>query len=190
MAEAELAHPVKGRPGATEKEWLKALNARFTDLGLLPVTLDDRTEHSYFDRLTTDVPDHMMVDDPDAPLVTVIMSTFEPDESFRTAVSSLVAQTWRNLEILVVDDCSPPEYDELLESVTSMDPRIRLIRMPVNGGTYKIRNHAIAQMPGCVHHVPGLRRLGPPRAHRAAGRAAARAHRAGRHPRPIGPRAR
>ena len=148
MAEAELAHPVKGRPGATEKEWLKALNARFTDLGLLPVTLDDRTEHSYFDRLTTDVPDHMMVDDPGTPLVTVIMSTFEPDESFRTAVSSLVAQTWRNLEILVVDDCSPPEFDELLESVTSMDPRIRLIRMPVNGGTYKIRNHAIAQCRG------------------------------------------
>ena len=61
---------------------------------------------------------------------------------------SLVAQTWRNLEILVVDDCSPPEFDDLLESVTATDPRIRLIKMPVNGGTYKIRNHAIAQCRG------------------------------------------
>ena len=94
------------------------------------------------------MPDDRVIDGD--PLVTVIMSTYKPDESFRTAVSSLVAQTWRNLEILVVDDCSPPEFDELLESVTAMDSRIRLLRMPENGGTYKIRNHAMAQCRGSI----------------------------------------
>ncbi len=147
MSEVELVHPMHGRPGSTEREWLAVFNRCFADLGLLPIALTDGPE-SAFDRLTSDVPDELMVDDPGAPLVTVIMSTYKPDQSFRAAVSSLVAQTWRNLEILVVDDCSPPEFDELLESVTSTDPRIRLIRMPVNGGTYKIRNHAIAQSNG------------------------------------------
>ena len=142
MAETELVHPTKGRPGSTWADWLAALNGRLVEHGLLPVKLDDRAGSS-FDRLSADVPDHAFVDDPHAPLVTVIMSTFKPDDSFRTAVSSLVAQTWRNIEILVVDDHSPKEYDDLLESVTSMDPRITLIRMPKNGGTYRIRNHAI-----------------------------------------------
>jgi glycosyltransferase involved in cell wall biosynthesis len=145
--ESELAHPVRGRPESTEEAWLDALNGQLADLGLLPVSLHDRPGTS-FDRLFADVPDDMFIDAD--PLVTVIMSTYKPDESFRMAVSSLVAQTWRNLEILVVDDCSPPEFDELLESVTATDPRIRLLRMPENGGTYKIRNHAIAQCRGSL----------------------------------------
>jgi glycosyltransferase involved in cell wall biosynthesis len=147
MAETELAHPTKGRPGSTWDAWLKAFNARLVAFGLLPITLVDRPGVN-FDRLSADVPDDRFVDDPNAPLVTVIMSTFKPDESFRTAVTSLVRQTWRNLEILVVDDHSPKEYGDLLESVTSIDPRIRLMRMPQNGGTYKIRNHAIAESRG------------------------------------------
>ena len=146
-AEAELAHPVKGRPGSTEEGWLDALNERLTGLGLLPVSLADHAG-TPFDRLRCDVPPERFVDSD--PLVTVIMSTYKPDESFRTAVSSLVAQTWRNLEILVVDDCSPPEFDDLLESVTAMDPRIRLLRMPENGGTYRIRNHAMARSRGSI----------------------------------------
>ena len=144
---AELAHPAHGRPGATEEAWLKAFNQRFADQGLLPIRIADGSG-APFDRIAVDVPDSLVVDDPDSPLVTIIMSTYKPDHSFPTAVASLVAQTWRNLEILVVDDCSPPEFDDLLETVTATDPRIRLMKMPVNGGTYKIRNHAIAQSRG------------------------------------------
>ncbi len=147
IAETEICHPERGRPGSTEEAWLTAFNQRFLDLGLLPVDLAPGPG-TRFERLRADVPEHMMVDDPAAPLVTIIMSTFKPDGSFRTAVESLVAQTWQNLEILVVDDCSPPEFDELLESVTAIDPRIRLLRMRENGGTYRIRNHAIAQSRG------------------------------------------
>jgi glycosyltransferase involved in cell wall biosynthesis len=146
-AEAELAHPVKGLPGSTERGWLDTLNERLAEQGLLPVSLAERAG-TPFDRLCADVPQDRFVDDD--PLVTIIMSTYKPDESFRTAVSSLVAQTWRNLEILVVDDCSPPEFDELLESVCATDPRIRLLRMPENGGTYKVRNFAMAQSRGSL----------------------------------------
>ncbi|MGH3459057.1 glycosyltransferase family 2 protein [Aeromicrobium sp.] len=144
---SEYEHPTRGRPGATHEAWLEAFNQRFVDQGLLPVRVGDGPGNA-FDRMTVDVPDSLVVDDPDAPLVTIIMSTFKPDESFRTAVASLVAQTWRNIEILVVDDCSPPEFDGLLESVVASDPRIQLLRMPVNGGTYRIRNYAIARSRG------------------------------------------
>lgn len=147
VAEVELNHPDRGRPGSTEERWLRVFNRRFREDGLLPVRLTDEPAPR-FDRLTADVPPRLVVED--GPLVTIIMSTFKPDASFRTAVQSLVDQTWRNLEILVLDDCSPPEHSELLESVTSMDPRIRLIRMPENGGTYRIRNHAIAESRGDI----------------------------------------
>jgi hypothetical protein len=147
MARAEMAHPRRGRPGSTEDKWLELFNQRFVEQGLLPIRLLPGDGHA-FDRLHVDVPESLVVDASAAPLVSIIMSTFKPDASFETAVRSLVAQTWRNIEILVVDDCSPPQYDELLTTVTSIDSRIRLLRMPENSGTYKIRNRAIGEARG------------------------------------------
>ncbi len=139
----EYEHPAHGRPGATHEGWLAAFNQRFLDQDLLPIAVPDGPGNA-FDRIVVDVPDDLVVDASDGPLVTVVMSAFKPDQSFRTAVDSLLRQTWRNLEILIVDDCSPPEYDALLAEVAAADPRIQLHRMPENGGTYRIRNHAIA----------------------------------------------
>ncbi len=74
--------------------------------------------------------------------ITSIVTTFKPDEGLVTAVRSLVAQTWQNHEILVVDDGSPAEYDAVLRRCTDLDPRVRLLKLAVNGGTYLARNAA------------------------------------------------
>ncbi|HKY58624.1 MAG TPA: glycosyltransferase family 2 protein [Aeromicrobium sp.] len=145
LLSTELAHPVNGAPGAGHDDWLRLFNRRFEQFGMLPVAVPDGPGEP-FDRVTVDVPDDRRISD--GPVVTVIMSTFKPDRSFRTAVRSLIDQTWQNLEILVIDDCSPAEYDDLLAEVTALDPRIQLIRMPVNGGTYRIRNEGIRRSRG------------------------------------------
>jgi glycosyltransferase involved in cell wall biosynthesis len=145
LLSTELAHPANGAPDARHDAWLKLFNRRFEQFGLLPIALAEGSGEP-FDRVTVDVPDGRRTSD--GPLVTVIMSTFKPDRSFRTAVQSLINQTWRNLEILVIDDRSPAEYDGLLAEVTGLDPRIELIRMPVNGGTYRIRNEGIRRSHG------------------------------------------
>lgn len=73
--------------------------------------------------------------------VTVLMSAYQPDPfALRTAVRSIVEQTWTNLELLVVDDASGPEYDDLFAEIDSLDPRIRVIRKAINGGPYRARN--------------------------------------------------
>jgi hypothetical protein len=72
--------------------------------------------------------------------ITTIVTTWRPDRCLLTAVRSLVAQTWTNHEILVVDDGSPASYDAILKEVAALDPRIRIIRMVANGGTYVARN--------------------------------------------------
>lgn len=140
----ELAHPAHGAPPEESESWLDLFNRRFLEFGQLPITLA-AGPGAPFDRIRVEVPADRYVD---GPLVTVVMAVFKPDQSFRTAVESLTAQTWRNLEILVFDDCSPPEYDELLQEVTSLDSRITFTRMPENGGTYVIRNTAIARARG------------------------------------------
>lgn len=140
----ELAHPANGAPPQESMRWLELFNRRFVEFGLLPIVIRDGSG-APFDRVAVEVPGDRYVD---GPMVTVVMSVFKPDQSFRTAVESLIAQTWRNLEILIFDDCSPSEYDQLLAEVTSLDPRIRFERMAENGGTYVIRNAALARARG------------------------------------------
>jgi len=145
MLRIELAHPANGRPGATPESWLSEFNRVFEEFGALPISLS-QGEGAAFDRVRVNVPADRFIDG--GPLVTVIMSTYKPDRSFPTAVRSILGQTWRNLELLIVDDCSPPEFDRVLEEAAAWDPRIELIRMPTNGGTYRIRNEAIRRARG------------------------------------------
>lgn len=72
--------------------------------------------------------------------VAIILTTYRPDASLRTAVRSVIDQTWQEWTLLVVDDASGPEYHELLAEITALDPRITLLRREQNGGTYQARN--------------------------------------------------
>jgi hypothetical protein len=72
--------------------------------------------------------------------ITTVVTTWRPGQALLTAVRSLAAQTWTNHEILLIDDGSPAEFDPVLRAATALDPRVRLIRMVANGGTYVARN--------------------------------------------------
>src|SRR5690606_6786226 len=85
----------------------------------------------------------------DGPLVSVIMTTFRSDRiPLLTSVRSILEQSWRNLELIVVDDCSPPEYADVLAEIEKLDPRISVHRLPKNRGTYAARNVGIALAKG------------------------------------------
>ena len=84
----------------------------------------------------------------DGPLVTIVMSTFQPSEHIFTAVRSALEQSYRNIEVLVIDDASGKAYDEILARVAALDPRVRVLRQIENGGTYRIRNRALDEANG------------------------------------------
>lgn len=145
MLETELAHPELGRAGSTIEGWLRSFNRLYEGRGLLPITLRDG-DGARFDRIEPATPP-VAVGAP-GPTVSIIMSVFKPDASLVTSLRSLLSQTWPHLEVLVVDDCSPDEYQPLIAEAVALDDRIELVRMPVNGGTYKIRNFAMARARG------------------------------------------
>jgi glycosyltransferase involved in cell wall biosynthesis len=80
--------------------------------------------------------------------VTVVVSAFEPNEHIFTSIKSILAQTYQNFEVLVIDDASPLKFDEILQRVAALDPRVRVLRQAVNGGTYRIRNRALDEAKG------------------------------------------
>lgn len=131
------------RAGDSENAWLAKLNTVFAAGDLEPVSLSWPAE-APFDRLAATP--SSSVDDAD--MVTVIMSAYQPDQSIYTAVNSILNQSWRNLELLVVNDASPDSYRGVLTDVADMDERVRVLNMPVNGGTYMVRNFAFDHAQG------------------------------------------
>lgn len=122
-----------------EDEWLTNFNRPYKSYKLSPINLNNPGETA-FDRLNVDVEINSHVYD--EALVSVVITTFKPKrDELRASVLSLVNQTWRNLEIILVDDASGEDFDETFQEVVELDPeRIRLVRCLENGGTYVARN--------------------------------------------------
>src|SRR5690606_22328635 len=64
------------------------------------------------------------------------------------AIDSLLAQTYRDIEVLVVDDCSTDDTASIVKEFTLKDPRVRLIQRTRNGGPYAARNMALTDARG------------------------------------------
>jgi len=80
----------------------------------------------------------------DAPLVSVVLPTYDRPALVRKAVASVGAQTYPNVELLVVDDCSPTPVEQALEKL-SLGPSItvRVLRHGENRGGNAARNTGI-----------------------------------------------
>ena len=83
----------------------------------------------------------------DAPLITIIVPVYRVEQYLPQCLDSLLAQTWRNLEILLVDDGSPDRSGEICDGYGRRDPRIRVFHVP-HGGVSAVRNFALDRAGG------------------------------------------
>lgn len=63
-------------------------------------------------------------------LVSVVIPTLNEERSISTCLDSVLAQTWGDLEVLVVDGGSTDRTRELVERYAHSDPRVRLVHNP------------------------------------------------------------
>ena len=80
--------------------------------------------------------------------VSVIVPAFNAAETLPAAIRSILAQSWANLELLLVDDGSADGTWALMESFAASDARIRLLRHHKNEGAYHARNTGLAHATG------------------------------------------
>jgi glycosyltransferase involved in cell wall biosynthesis len=125
------------------------LNKVFAFYDLSPVVLLEEENEVVFERLYANIEaDKQSRVSPGDAVVSVIVSTYNAGDTVHIALNSLLNQTWKSLEIIVVDDCSTDGTIKVVEGFLKRDKRIKLVRLPYNQGTYIARNFALREATG------------------------------------------
>jgi glycosyltransferase involved in cell wall biosynthesis len=95
------------------------------------------------------------------PRVSILIPAYNAQRYVGDAVESMLAQTYRDFECIVVDDGSTDATPSLLAQMAARDPRLRTIRVPhggiveaLNAGLYAARGEFIARMDSDDISVP------------------------------------
>lgn len=130
--------------GGTPHEQMQRLNAFLMELGVPPLQLHNPSQPpSILNVMSTHNSKPV-----DGPLVTVLMTTFDTSQRAVAAINSVLAQTYHNLELIIVDDASGNETLSLVTKLAQGDTRIRLIALPCNVGTYIAKRIGLEQAKG------------------------------------------
>lgn len=77
------------------------------------------------------------------PLVSVIMPAYNAELYIEESVASILNQSYRNLELIIVNDCSNDNTLQILEKFSSNDERIIVLNNDTNLGCAQSRNKAL-----------------------------------------------
>ncbi len=71
-------------------------------------------------------------------MISVLMASYNYEAYLEEAIRSVLGQTWRDLELLVIDDGSKDGSEALARAFAAQDPRVRVLQHPDGG------NHGLA----------------------------------------------
>ena len=80
-------------------------------------------------------------------LISVIVPVYKVEKYLNKCVESIVNQTYKNLEIILVDDGSPDNCPKMCDEWAEKDARIKVVHKP-NGGLSDARNAGMAVATG------------------------------------------
>lgn len=79
----------------------------------------------------------------DTEKVSILMSNHNSEKYLKVAIESMLNQTWRNIELIITDDCSTDGGRDVIAEYAKKDPRVIYYQNETNMGTYRNRNNML-----------------------------------------------
>lgn len=81
-------------------------------------------------------------------LVSIITSVYQSERFIERTILSVLAQSYQNWEMILIDDCSHDKSAEIIQKFVEKDKRIKYLRLGTNSGAAVARNKAIEMAQG------------------------------------------
>jgi glycosyltransferase involved in cell wall biosynthesis len=82
------------------------------------------------------------------PVISIITPSYNKVDFIMQTVNAVIAQSYRNWEMIIIDDCSTDNSQHLLSNIETIDARIKAILNKKNTGGNACRNQGLAQAKG------------------------------------------
>ena len=125
---------------------LSSLNSYLAQNRLRPLVLRDANQPVGIDNLMAADPHGDQVGD--GPLVTVITTAYDCAEYLEVSARSILDQSYRNIELMLVDDCSDAATRAKIAELAAQDSRVVPVYRSENGGTYIAKSEAFRRAKG------------------------------------------
>lgn len=127
-----------------EVEKLDLINQVFVNYGLSKIEKKDNLKRLSLDNICSKTKNYKN----SKTLVTIIMPTYNAEKTISFAIDSIINQSWKNFELLIVDDCSSDATYSIAKEYEQLDSRIKVFKQEINLGAYSARNLALLNANG------------------------------------------
>ena len=76
-------------------------------------------------------------------LISVIIPSYNAEKTIEKAIQSVIVQTYSNIEVIIVDDCSKDGTVKTAISYAAKDNRIKVLQNQTNMGVALTRNKGV-----------------------------------------------
>ena len=81
-------------------------------------------------------------------MISIITPAYNAENYISKTIESVQTQTYKDWELIIVDDCSTDYTTVIAQDYAKADQRIKVIRAPNNGGVAKARNIGLENAQG------------------------------------------
>ena len=129
---------------STIQDKLYWINKVYASKNQTPITFKNEKEPKYDDIVMAEHANTIRNDEK----VTVILPAYNAVDGIAIAIESILQQTWQNIELIIVDDCSSDETFTLAQSYAEKDGRVKVFQTERNSGPYVARNIGLQHATG------------------------------------------
>ena len=80
--------------------------------------------------------------------VSIITPVYNSEKYLKNTIENVINQTYKNLEMILVDDCSTDNSEKIIKEFSKKDSRIKYIKLKENSGAAVARNTALENSTG------------------------------------------
>jgi glycosyltransferase involved in cell wall biosynthesis len=145
---SQIVDMLKVANAESDQAWLASFNHWLSLKNAAAVDLTPGTNGRFFRLCAADSAIDRQTYATIGPKISVIMTAFNAAETLELAAGSILQQTWRNLELIIVSDASNDATDKMIAELAKKDSRVIGMRNAVNLGTFASKNRGLLMASG------------------------------------------